>query len=540
LLLVAACGDTREVDALATARMPVQATAPACSASKLASIRAPATAEALAVKVNCSFELGKGEVITKRLIFEGSAASGVTVDCHGAMLGGGEGALNDGKTMVEVHSRAYVDSAGVKKWERPENVTIRNCRIAGTVHVWGMATNGQGADLKESSRLSGHVQRARDNAPTGVLLDHVTITGRGHAPLYLAPGVTFTRLIDSTVNGVSNSTAVYMDAESYGNVIQGTYIYTDTGQNRELIALDSSSYNTLIDNHFSSLDHGGIFLYRNCGEGGTIRHSTPSHNTIVNNVFFYNKYDGPNPSVFLGSRNGNRSYCGDDSGYPFGSSASDRDYASYNVVMQNQFYKRAVSEMIRVGNSSYDTSNFIAHNETVASEVSRLAGCFLPDGHSTDFITHGASQSLVRLLGGVPTCVVRNCLDGELVDAGTCAMQAVSFGCQVSGSNSGCSGVATCPKGSRQVLAARAACNLESGTVSNATLASVGPNQVSVVRASDNVEEGLCCVGDTCLYSGTATTRGPAGALSTAFGCREHDENGGDCHILGTLYCQKP
>ena len=100
-----------------------------------------------------------------------------------------------------------------------------------------------------------------------------------------------------------------------------------------MLAVDGSSYNLIINNWFSGLNNGGIYLYRNCGEGGTVRHATPSYNQIINNVFYYDEYIGFNPSVFIGSRNGNRSYCGDDGGYPFGSNSSDLDYARYNVVM---------------------------------------------------------------------------------------------------------------------------------------------------------------------------------------------------------------
>ena len=68
---------------------------------------------------------------------------------------------------------------------------------------------------------------------------------------------------------------------------------------------------------------------------------------IINNIFYYNKYNGDNPSVYLGSRDRGGwfqdtfGFCEDDAGYPFGSSVSDKDYARYNVVMQNQIYKNS-------------------------------------------------------------------------------------------------------------------------------------------------------------------------------------------------------
>ena len=36
-------------------------------------------------------------------------------------------------------------------------------------------------------------------------------------------------------------------------------------EKRELIAINGSAYNQIIDNRFSRLDKGRIYLYRNCG-----------------------------------------------------------------------------------------------------------------------------------------------------------------------------------------------------------------------------------------------------------------------------------
>jgi len=96
---------------------------------------------------------------------------------------------------------------------------------------------------------------------------------------------------------VTNSVAVYLDAESYRNTLQGNSFHADhgAGSQREVLAVDGSSNNLIMSNHFSSLQYGGIYLYRNCGEGGTIRHSTPSNNSIINNVFYYDNYTGSKP-----------------------------------------------------------------------------------------------------------------------------------------------------------------------------------------------------------------------------------------------------
>lgn len=506
-----------------------------CSSTKMAEVLAPATSAQSYVRLGCDLSLRATDVVTKRLVMIGSSASNVTVDCNGAVLDGGPSTVNFGRDMVEIHS----EKVGPDSWQRPRDVTVRDCRIVGSVRIWGMAKNGEGADLRASSRQEGHVSRARSNAPTRITLEDLTITGVSRIPLYIAPGVTYTTLLNSEIRGDSASVALYLDAESSQNTFRNNYIHPTT--TRELIAVDGSSYNRFIDNWFSSLSRGGIYLYRNCGEGGTIRHSTPSNNEIINNVFYYNKYTGSNPAVFLGARNGNRSYCGEDAGYPYGSSVSNLDFARYNAVMQNQIYKRSISDMIRAGASS-DSRNVIKYNTTVTQAVSRSSGCYVTGVYRDDFLLHGEVASVLEGSRGAPSCgwYGIRCEDGdrETILSPPCApIRTVDFQCQVTGSNTGCSGSVACSSGER-IIGQVAACNLEWGTVSSTQLASIPVNTIDVLRASDNVSAGLCYVANNQRSSGRGPATSALGLSSTTFGCREHDSNGGDCHIRGQLYCQ--
>ena len=402
------------------------------------------------VTIYCDLDLTDTDIvtITKRLIFVGAAASGVTVNCNGAMLDGGKSQINYRKDMIEVRSRSYWEN-GERKWERPENVTIKNCNITGSVRVWGMAKNGEGSGsiyndgggdvnyFRVSSRTDRmHVSKARNNAPKNIVFDTVTITGVGRNPVYFAPGVTYSKLINSEVKGKSDHVAVYLDAESYGNTISGNHIHTSTGgddylgfaADRPLIAIDGSSHNKITSNRFSNLNHGGINLYRNCGQGGTIRHSTPSHNQIINNIFYYDKYKGLNPAVYLGSRNRGSwtgylnpwNFCGDDEGYlNVGSSASNKDHAQYNVIMQNQFYKRSirktqgvytvlveasVDDMVKSKNWQNNSGNEIDDNEMVTDETvvkDRLTGCYKSDACMKHLLLHEETIQLFEDATGV-------------------------------------------------------------------------------------------------------------------------------------------
>ena len=138
-----------------------------------------------------------------------------------------------------------------------------------------------------------------------------------------------------TFTGWSASTTVYLDAESGGNRIEGCAF--DVRSGREVMAIDGSATNTIVGNRFLRAGYGGIYLYRNCGEGGTVRHQTPQRNVIENNFFDLKDLHPGSYGIWLGSRQGRRSYCEDDAGYPFGSSVDNRDFADHNTLVGNVF-----------------------------------------------------------------------------------------------------------------------------------------------------------------------------------------------------------
>ncbi len=160
----------------------------------------------------------------------------------------------------------------------------------------------------------------------------MTIVGTGSIPLYVGPGVTRLSLTHSTLSGRSDATALYLDAESADNRIENNVIAV--GTRREVVAIDGSARNRIIGNRFDLKGRPGVFLYRNCGERGVIRHQTPSNNQVTDNVFSGAARLRPQ-RVVVGAREGRRSYCGEDRGYPWGSSADDGDRATGNVVARN-------------------------------------------------------------------------------------------------------------------------------------------------------------------------------------------------------------
>lgn len=259
-----------------------------------------------------------------RIVLAGKEASGTVIDCGG-------GWYNEGRP-TELVIRSVETSAG---WERPEGIEIRNCRIRGSIRVIGLGRNGESEGVRASSHHEGHTRRAQDAAPTRILISGVEIEAAHRIPLYLAPGVTGVTFEKSRITGWGASTAIYLDCESAGNVIAGNTLAMRAA--REVIAVDGSADNRIEGNRFENIAYGAIFLYRNCGEGGTVRHQTPHGNVIRGNRFDTRTLGLLHPAIHLGSRNGRRQYCDADAGHPFGSSVDDGDHADDNTVAGNVF-----------------------------------------------------------------------------------------------------------------------------------------------------------------------------------------------------------
>lgn len=537
--------------------LPNQAYAEPCDAAETAdAIGELLSDETSAYKLTCSVTLNSSYTIRRKIVLEGNAASNVVLDCGNAKLDY-RGTVHEHGDGIEIKSRL---SGGT--WQRPQNVTVRNCKMYGAMRIWGYGKNGEAERVRASSRQdSGHVGRLRSGAPSNILLDNLYIHANGRrTPLYISPGVSYVTLQNSEITGQSHSVGIYLDTESYRNTIRNNYLHVTSRKEyvggiytrkREEIAIDNSSFNKIYNNRLSSLEGGGIYLYRNCGEGGTVRHGRPEHNQIINNVFYYNRYNGDNPSVHIGSRGNNirsgQFYCGDDDGFPWGSSASNRNHARNNIVMQNQIYKLSVSKMIRESDST-SRNNEIDHNETVTSAISRRAGCYVPGRFYKNFIEHGEVMDVYLDNRNEPQCTTyaRRCNDGVLERTTTsCRLQTRSFSCTRRNSNDLCTARSYCPSGT-DVVTAKAACNLEYGDVSWESLSAVAQGTIDVQRESDNTGDGYCSIKG--LQSSRTTlarrefTNYPildiAGDRGIQHSCKEKDKNGGECQIRGHIICR--
>ena len=297
--------------------------APACDAAALAALSQPSTEP---YRLRCRAEL-KGAPVRRPVLIEGAEASGVVLDCGGGRVDP-PGAATTGRPSIAVWSRREGDG-----WSRPVGVAVRDCVVVGALRVWGMGAGGSMRDLLASSRTPGHTVAAQSAAPLATRIERVRFEGEGTIPLYVGPGVTRTTVTASTFVGRSDSVALYLDAESAGAEIRDNRFDIRTA--REQIAVDGSAANRIVGNRFALGGRGGVFLYRNCGEDGVIRRQTPSYNTITDNEFTGAGWWRPR-AVVVGAREGRRSYCDDDAGWPFGSSADDGDGATGNRVARNR------------------------------------------------------------------------------------------------------------------------------------------------------------------------------------------------------------
>lgn len=268
--------------------------------------------------------------MSKTLLIEGNTQNGSVID--------GEGKTLEGNDCLLVKSIQQGDS-----WLVPENITIKNFNIKGSVRIIGLGINGEGELVKKSSKNKNHTEYAQSVAPKNIVFDNLNIEANKRIPFYVAPGCTRITLQNSDLTGESESTAIYLDCESAFNVIQNNLIKTKT--KRESIAVDGSANNLIQSNILEFVKYGGIYLYRNLGEGGTIRHQTPSNNQILSNIF-----KGQSkleqilfPEIWVGSRSGIIKYFymigpkfkDRDTSKPFGSSANPNDLASKNVIKNN-------------------------------------------------------------------------------------------------------------------------------------------------------------------------------------------------------------
>lgn len=537
---------------LAMAAAPMAHAVSACSAEKLALLRSPPNPGDGAVLIDCHLTLQPTDVITRSLYFNhGAVSNGVQVDCRGAMLSHTD--INADIPRINVQSYAYTLPDGSTEWEPTRDITIKNCRLEGNINMSGMGGQDVPA-VKESSRTrADHTAVMRRRAPTNIVLDSLTIDPQDRIAIYLSMGVTAVTVRRSTFLGASPSAVIYLDAEGGEHRIVDNQFKTTAP--REVIAVDGSSDNLIQGNVFHTSPRGGVFIYRNCGEAGTVRHNEPSRNDVFDNQFL--DPSGPEsgqPHIWVASRNGNRSYCDDDDGFPYGSSANNRDEAHRTAIKGNYFNTRTRAVMwgdgpnYLIDNIATDTGAWPGADEFGSTFVGNRAGsgpvastsCFWRDKLPM-LLRDGEVQDLDLTQPKKVSCAAHRlvCEAGVLKQrAPHCDAADITerhFKCSVRGDNDGCEKALACGPHKR-LSALKARCNLEVGGIHRDALSNAAWNSLVVQRESDVVDEGHCQAAAYDIASGGTQLLGTL-PNPVRVGCREHDEDGGECRIEGDYVC---
>lgn len=168
-----------------------------------------------------------------------------------------------------------------------KNITIKNGTIRGATTFVNHTVSLE--YLKLSSRSLGHTARMQAVAPKNINFSNINFISNGVDVLYLTQGSTYVTIQNSTFKGTISGVAIYLDAESGFNTIKYNNFKNMTSSQREIIAVDGSANNFITYNQLQRTDiSGGIFLYRNCGEAGVVRHQPPQYNTISYNTIYTN------------------------------------------------------------------------------------------------------------------------------------------------------------------------------------------------------------------------------------------------------------
>jgi parallel beta-helix repeat protein len=251
--------------------------------------------------------------------------------------------INSSKVVLDC-SGATIDASGANAGisiygTALEDITVENCIVVGA--------KNQGIYVRppsDAGALAGLPLPLRyELAPKRISILNSTVVGSGNVGIYVGNYAQKTVIRGSTVSR-SGGTAVYLDASSIeatleknafiGNGFGGQPIGSQK-RNREAVAIDSSSFNTILDNRFENNSAGGVFLYKNCWE----HHTNPrqaqrwmhaSFNTISNNQF------KEKIGVWIASRQ-TKMQDGMDCGDTPVAKGYFRDYAEHNTITSNVF-----------------------------------------------------------------------------------------------------------------------------------------------------------------------------------------------------------
>jgi parallel beta-helix repeat protein len=230
-------------------------------------------------------------------------ASGVTLDCQGAVVRSAAGA---GGVGIRVASPVDVPLS---------DVTVRNCHVEGFLNSLRVTRDGFRA-LPEGVEY--------ENGTSDVVVERSSFQGSRGVGIFVDGYVEGVTIRDNRVEGAGSS-GIYLETGSRRSLVEGNVLrangYRENGPGgqafsfegvdlwfwgigREGLSVDGSYGNTIRDNAFLENSAGGIFLYKNCGEypdrPAYFERRYPSEDNLIEG----NTFLGGTNGVWVGSRMG--------------------------------------------------------------------------------------------------------------------------------------------------------------------------------------------------------------------------------------------
>ncbi|WP_298775792.1 hypothetical protein [uncultured Shewanella sp.] len=493
-----------------------------CSTDKKSDILSPITKDNHTVSIDCNLTLDSNDVITKKILFEGETASNTSLNCNNAMIDLTTG-IDAGIFAANVDDAIVIQSRqeANNTWSTPQHINIENCRIKGSIRISGMGIHSQDNHIQTSSLQAGHTKRLNEASPHHIMLNNIDIEGLSRPLLHLSPGVNHVTLAHSNLQGVSNTVALYLDAESNFNHINNNTIHVNTQQ--QLMSLDGSAHNLIKNNHLTLNDNGGIYLFHRCGQEN--RHQSTSLNQIEANYFTL-EHISNNPSINLNARHGEQNNC-------------DNDHADSlnNTIIYNQFLHTNPKDVI-----TFDTINILQKIENKEEILSSYANI-----NVTEFRTDAVAENLEF------ECYVKDSPDVNEDDYG------------------GIECIQSCPNANQSAVSIRAVCDLEdfmfddyNAAIPNSDdprcygcrgntadthyqreVVDIIPWNHIVIRNHEDLQDdnpdnirGRCEIdGVHASSQGNHTHLTPSHHNETNLFCAETDGNGPDCIVAGQMLC---
>jgi parallel beta-helix repeat protein len=266
-------------------------------------------------------------------------ASGVTLDCHGAVIRSAPGAGGRG---ILVSTPVDTPLTGV---------TVRNCHVEGFLNSLRVTRDGF-RTLPAGSEY--------ENGTSDIVVERSSFSGSRGVGVFVDGYVEDVTVRDSQVSGAGSS-GIYLETGSRGNHLERNALVDNGfrengpggqpfsfagvdlwfwGIGREGVSVDGSYDNELVDNVFVGNSAGGIFLYKNCGEYPDRPTYFERRYPAAGNLVEGNTFLGGVEGVWIGSRMGENTLPMDCTDAAYIDEPGRRvvlDRADHNTVRANRF-----------------------------------------------------------------------------------------------------------------------------------------------------------------------------------------------------------